>query len=124
MFHAVVHMDHQHAQVLHFDRQQVHSDHIEAHHHVTRQHGNDARHQKAYFDAVCEALKDTREVLVTGSHPVIAEFRHHAEAHQPQLAGRIADYRPAAPLSQGQLLALARQFFTAYDRMAGIPTPT
>lgn len=122
MFHAVVHLDHHHAQVLHFDAHQVHAARIEPHH--RRPHGDDAHAEHALFEAICQAVQDTPEVLVTGSHPVIGQFRHYIEAHRPQLAPRIADYRPSAELSQGQLLALARQFFTAFDRMAGVPTPT
>lgn len=122
MFHAVVHLDHHHAQVLHFDDHQVHAARIEPQH--RRAHGHDAHAEHALFEAVCQAVQDTREVLVTGSHPVIGQLRHYIEQHRPQLAPRIADYRPAAPLSQGQMLALARQFFVAYDRMAGVPTPS
>ncbi|RZL40263.1 MAG: hypothetical protein EOP35_01325 [Rubrivivax sp.] len=121
MFHAVVHLDHHHAQVLHFDDHQVHAADIEPQH--RRSHGHDEAAEHALFAAVCQAVQDTREVLVTGSHPVIGQFRHYVEAHRPQLAGQIADYRPAAPLSEGQLLALARQFFRAFDRLAGVPTP-
>lgn len=122
MFHAVIHLDHQHAEVLHFDAHQVHAARIEPH--LRRPHGDDPHDDHALFEAVCQAVQDTPEVLVTGSHPVIGQFRHYVEAHRPRLVPRMADYRPAAPLSQGQLLALARQFFTAYDRMAGVPTPT
>ncbi|MCE4540127.1 hypothetical protein LXT12_23015 [Pelomonas sp. P7] len=122
MFHAVVHLDHHHAQVLHFDAHQVHAARIEPHH--RRPHGHDEQAEHALFEAVCQAVQDTAEVLVTGSHPVIGQFKHYVETHRPQLAPRIADYRPAAELSQGQMLAMARQFFTAYDRMAGVPTPT
>lgn len=121
MFHAVVHLDHHHAQVLHFDAHQVHAARIEAH--ERHAHGDDTRSVQALFAALCQALQDTPEVLMTGSHVVLGQFRHYVEAHRPQLAPQIADYRPAAELSQGQLLALARQFFRAHDRMAGVPTP-
>jgi len=122
MFHAVVHLDHHHAQVLHFDAHQVHAARIEPH--DRRAHGHDERTEQALFEAICQAVKDTPEVLVTGSHVVIGQFRHYVEAHRPQLAPHIADYRPAAELSQGQMLAMARQFFIAHDRMAGVPTPS
>ncbi len=122
MFHAIVHLDHHHAQVLHFDDHQVHAANIEPHH--RRAHGHDERSEHALFEAICQAVQDTPEVLVTGAHVVIHQFRHYIEAHRPKLAPRIADYRPAAPLSQGQMLAMARQFFVSHDRMAGIPTPT
>ncbi|NCT84390.1 MAG: hypothetical protein GXC94_14670 [Comamonadaceae bacterium] len=122
MFHAVVHLDHHHAQVLHFDAHQVHAARIAPQDRRAPSHDEHSEH--ALFEAVCQALQDTPEVLVTGSHPVIGQFRHYVEAHRPRLAAHIADYRPAAPLSQGQMLALARQFFVAYDRMAGVPTPS
>lgn len=124
MFHAVVHLDHHRAQVLHFEGHEVHSANLDAHPHVARQHGNEGQAAEALFAEVCLALDGTPEVLVTGSCQVIGELRHYIEAHWPQLAAHVADYRPAAPLSPGQTLALARQFFRAYDRMAGVPTPT
>lgn len=116
MFHAVVQLDQQHAQVLHFDTHQVHAARIEP---QDRRAGDDGEH--ALFSAVCQAVQDTHEVLVTGACAAIAEFRGYVEAHRPQLVNHIADYRPAAPLSQGQMLALARQFFVSYDRKAGMP---
>lgn len=122
MFHAVVHLDHHHAQVLHFDAHQVHAARIEAH--ERHSHGHNERSEHALYESLCQALQDTPEVLVTGAHVVLAQFRHYVEAHKPKLVPHIADYRPAAPLSEGQLLAMARQFFVAHDRMAGVPTPT
>ena len=122
MFHAVVHLDHHHAEVLHFNAHEVHAVRIEPHH--RRAQGGHELEEPALFVAICQAIQDTPEVLVTGAHVVINEFRHHVEAHQPRLAPRIADYGPAAALSQGQLLAMARQFFVPFDRMAGVPTPT
>ncbi|MFN3862480.1 MAG: hypothetical protein ACK4R2_13545 [Roseateles sp.] len=122
MFHAVVYLDHHHAKVLHFDAHQAHEAHIAPH--DRRAHGHDAQADHALFEAVCQAVQDTHEVLVTGSHPVIGQLRHYIEQHRPALAPHIADYRPAAELSTRQMLALARQFFVAYDRMAGVPTPS
>ncbi len=112
MFHAVVHFEEQHARVLHFDAHQVHAACIEPQDRCAP--AGDEEH--ALFAAVCQAVQDTREVLVTGAHAAITEFRCYVEAQRPKLAAQIADYRPAAPLSQGQMLALARQFFVTYDR--------
>lgn len=122
MFHAVVHLDHHHAQVLHFDAHQVHAARIDAH--ERHSHGHHERTEQALYEQLCQALKDTPEVLITGSHVVIHQFKHFVEAHCPKLATQIADYRASAALSQGQMLAMARQFFVAHDRMAGVPTPT
>lgn len=114
MFHAVVQLDQQHAQVLHFDTHQVHAARIEPQ--DRRARAEDDEH--ALFAAVCQAVQDTHEVLVTGACAAIDEFRDYVQAHRPRLVNHIADYRPAAPLSQGQMLALARQFFISYDRPA------
>ncbi len=124
MFHAVVHLDHHQAQVLQFNAQEVHSDRIEAHRHVSRQHGGQDRAEQAFFAELCLALQSVQEVLVTGSHQVLATLRHYIEAHQPQLQPRIAGYQTVDHPSPGQLLALAREFFVKHDRMAGVPTPT
>lgn len=121
MFHAVVHLDPHHAQVLHFDAHQVHAARIEPQ--DRRVHGPDDGGEHALFEAVCQAVQDSFAVLVTGPHPLIGQLRHYVEAHRPGLSPRIAGYRLAAPLSQGQLLTLARQFFVAPDRMAGLPMP-
>ena len=112
MFHAVVHLDQQHADVLHFDAHQVHAARIEPQ--DRRAKAGDEAH--ALFAAVCQAVQDTHEVLVTGACADIGQFRGYVQSHRPQLVPRIADYRPSAPLSERQMLALAKQFFVAYDR--------
>jgi hypothetical protein len=68
----------------------VHSDRIEAHRHVSRQHGGQDRAEQAFFAELCLALQGVQEVLVTASHQVLATLRHYIEAHQPQL-------QPASP---------------------------
>jgi stalled ribosome rescue protein Dom34 len=124
MFHAVIHIDHQHAQLLQFNAHEVHSDRIDSHRHITRRHGNDGQADAAFLGDVCDALTGIQEVLVTGSHQVLAELRHFIEKQRPQLAPHIAGYEVVGQLSPGQLLALARQFFVKHDRMSGVPTPT
>jgi len=123
-FHAVVHLDHQHAQILQFDAREVHADRIDAHFRYSRQHGGEERAAQAFYGEVCAALDGVPEVLALGSHNALAEFRHHVERHHPGLLPHIAGFEPADHLSPGQLLAHARQFFLRHDRMAGVPTPT
>jgi hypothetical protein len=123
-FHAVVHLDHQHAQILQFDAHEVHADRIDAHFRYSRQHGADARATQAYFAEVCAALDGVPEVLVVGAHVVTAEFRHHVEQHHAKLLPHLVGFEPVDHPSPGQLLAHARQFFVKHDRMAGVPTPT
>jgi hypothetical protein len=124
LFHAVVWTDHQSAQVLQFDAEHVLANKIRAHTHHTRQHGSAVRSQHEFYADVCAALEGIGEVLVTGSHTAIADFRHYVDKHRPDTAARIVGYEGIALPSDKQLVALARKYFLKHDRMAGTPTPT
>ena len=119
--HAVLWVDHQHAQVMHLEADSTQVQKIKAHIHHTRQHGSKVRTEHEFFGEVCDALADIKEVLVTGSHKAQADFRHYVDKHRPVLAPRIAGWETVDHPSDGQLVALARKFFVAHDRMAGIP---
>lgn len=122
--HAVLHVDHQAAQVLQFDAEHVEAQKIKAHTHHTRQHGSTVRTEHEFFGHVCDALAGIAEVLVVGSHTAQADFRHYADKHRPETARRIVGYETTDHPTENQLVALARQYFLKYDRMAGKPTPT
>ncbi len=124
LFHAVVWTDHQSAQVLQFDAEHVLANKIRAHTHHTRQHGSAVRSQHEFYADVCAALEGIGEVLVTGSHTAIADFRHYVDKHRPDTSARIVGYEGIALPSDKQLVALARKYFLKHDRMAGTPTPT
>lgn len=121
--HAVVWTDHKNAQILQFDADQVETLKLHAHSHPTGQHGSGVRAEHEFFGAVCDALDGVAEALVTGSHTALADFRHYVDKHRPQTAGRVAGYDVVDHPSDKQLVALARKFFLAHDRMAGTPTP-
>lgn len=124
LFHAVVQLDRQSAQLLQFDAEQVQSQKIRAHSHPTRQHGSAVRTEHEFFAEVCDALAGIGEVLITGSHATMADFQHYVQKHRPALAARIAGYEPVDHPSDNQLVAMARKYFVKYDRMNGLPTPT
>ena len=119
MFHAVVWTDHQSAQIVQFDAEHLQSQKIRAHTHYTAQHGSSVRTQHEFFGEVCAALDGIAEVLVTGSHTAIADFRHYAEKHRPQTATRIVAYEVVDHPSEKQLVALARRYFLKQDQMTG-----
>lgn len=123
-FHAVVFVDHQHAQVLQFDAEHVRAEKIKAHTHHTKQHGSAVRSEHEFFGHVCDALQGIAEVLVTGPRTGIADFRHYAQKHRPEAARQIVGYETLDHPSDRQLVALARQYFLRHDRMAGTPVPT
>lgn len=124
LFHAVVWTDHQTAQILQFDTEHVQAQKVRAHSHHTAQHGSAVRSQHEFFAELCDALSTIEEVLVTGSHTATADFRHYVEKHRPALARQVVGYEIVDHPTERQLVAMARQFFLRYDRMAGTPTPS
>ena len=121
--HAVVWTDHQSAQLLQFDAEHLQAKKIRSHHHYTRQHASAVRTEHEFFGLVCDALDTIAEVLVTGSHTAIADFRHYADKHRPHTAARIVGYEVVDHPSENQLVAAARKYFLKYDK-SGIPPST
>ena len=123
LLHAVVWTDHQSAEVLQFDHEQVLATKLKAHTHNTAQHGSAVRSEHEFFDALCDALDGVNEVLVTGSRTAIADFRHYADKHRPQTAAHIAAYEVVDRPSENQLVALARKYFLAHPTMVKTQKP-
>lgn len=124
LFHAVLRIDHEQAQLLQFDPDHVESQKLKAHHHPTPYHRSRVRSEHEFFGEVCAALDGIAEVLVVGSRTALADFRHYVDKHRPQTAKHVVGYETVDHPSDGQLVALARQYFLKYDRMSGTPTPT
>lgn len=124
MFHAVVWIDHQSAQVLQFDAEHVQAQKVKAHTHHTAQHGSGVRTQHEFYAHVCDALAGITEVLVVGPKTGIADFEHYVAKHRPAAARLVVGYEVVDHPTPNQLVAKARQYFLKYDRMNGVPTPT
>lgn len=124
LFHAVLRIDHHRAQVLQFDPDHVESHQLRAHAHPTHRHASAVRTEHEFFAEVCDALAGVAEVLVVGSRTALSDFRHYVDKHRAATARHIVGYEAIDHPSDGQLVALARQYFLKYDRMAGTPTPT
>lgn len=124
LFHAVVAIDHQSAQILQFDEAHVQSQKVKAHTHHTRQHGSTVRTEHAFFGEVCDALAGITEVLVTGPGTGVQDFKHYADKHRPDTARQVVGYEATDHPTEAQLVALARKYFLKHDRSAGVPTPS
>lgn len=122
-FHAVVQLDHQQAGILQFDAEHVQASRVKASSHHTRQHGSGVRTEHEFFAEVCKALEGIAEILVTGSHTALADFRHYVEKHRPATGRQIVGWEVTDHPTEGQLVAMARRYFLKHDRMAGTPTP-
>lgn len=123
-FHAVLWIDHHQAQIVQFDSEQIKVDKLRAHTHNTKQRGSGVRTEHEFFSEVCDALAGIKEVLVVGPKTGLKDFQHYAEKHRPDIVPQLVDYEAMDHVSENQLVGKARQYFSKYDRMAGIPMPT
>ena len=124
LFHAVVWIDHQSAQILQFDAGHVEASKVKAQTHFTSQHGSAVRTEHEFFGHVCDALEGVPEVLAVGPRTGLADFEHYAKKHRAETAARIVACEVVDHPSEKQLVALARKYFLKYDRMAGTPVPS
>lgn len=114
-FRCVVLIDHQQTKILQFNDDSVDSQKIHAHKHDTPRHNSTVRTEHAFFGEVCAALADIGEIVVTGSHTAIADFRHYVTKHHPTIAFRIVGWEIVDHPTDGQLVALATKYFVKFD---------
>ncbi|MEQ1784258.1 MAG: hypothetical protein ABMA14_23125 [Hyphomonadaceae bacterium] len=117
--HAVVWLDHHTASIHQFGADTVLSSKLKAHTHQTRQHNSDVRAEHEFFGEVCTALSAEKDVLVTGSHTALADFKYYVVKHRPALEPRIAGWETVDHPTDGQLVAFARDFFVKFDNLKG-----
>jgi hypothetical protein len=123
-FHAVVWIDHHEARVFHFNaddsqREQVHPLHPVRHiHHKANSVGSGhSPEDQNFFSAVVEAIDGAGAVLITGPASAKHELVKHIDRHPSTLRARVAGVETLDHPSDGELVAHARQFFRAADRM-------
>ena len=119
-FHAVVWMDHSEAHVVMFDREHVEAQRIKSRSH--HKHQGKADDSGAYFTDVAHALAGTHEVLLAGPGLARTQFQHWCKDHQAAVAALIVDSVASDHPTEGQLVALARQYFKKFDAMAADPS--
>lgn len=123
-FHALVWLDHKEAHVMHISEDDVEKSIVQptnAHVHVHSRRGTlgDGRQapDQDYFHAVVEALKGAHEVLVVGPADAKLQFIKHIHAHDHAMVDKIIGVESSDHPSDGQLVAYARKYFVAKDRM-------
>jgi stalled ribosome rescue protein Dom34 len=119
-FHAVVWIDQSEAHVVMFDREHMEAQRIKSRTHHKQQGKVDD--STAFFAAVAQTLNDTHEVLLTGPGLVRNQFRDWCSSHLPAVAGSVVASVVSDHPSDGQLVALARQYFRTFDNMAADPS--
>jgi stalled ribosome rescue protein Dom34 len=123
-YHAIVWIDHREAKVFHFNAIDV--DRAVLHSHLTGQHlqhkanttGSGHRGvDKEFLHRVLEALTHTGELLITGPANAKTELKNYINQQRPELAKRISGVEALDHPSDGALVAFARKYFKADDRM-------
>lgn len=125
-YHAMIWIDHLEARVFHFNADEVetlviHPDKPHRHiHHKTHVVGSgNAPEDQAFFHAAAEAVSDAGALLIAGPATAKTELVKHINRHHPRLVERIAGVEASDHPSDKELVAHARKYFAAADRMAG-----
>jgi stalled ribosome rescue protein Dom34 len=123
-YHALIWIDHQEAKIFRFNadeaqRTVVRSAHPHEHlHHKANERGSGhAAVDHEFLERVAQAVMSAGAILITGPAGAKQELRVHLERRHPQLAQRISGVEALDHPTDGELLALARRFFKADDRM-------
>ena len=124
--HAVVWLDHSEAHVMHIspddvEKSVVHPSKPHAHLHAKRGHVGGGREpeDKSYYHAIVAALSGAQEILVVGPAQAKLQLIKHIHAHDHDLADKVVGVETVDHPSDAQLVAYARKYFVAKDRMLG-----
>lgn len=127
-FHAIVWLDRSEAHVIMFDREHVDAQKIKSRstHKSPGGRGDIVNESHAtkkiddnYYHSIAEALKGVHEILVTGPAQAKDEFKAHCEHHDKDVAKAIIGVISSDHPSDGQLVAMAKQYFLKHDKMQG-----
>jgi len=123
-YHAVVWIDHKVGKVVHFNADAsesvvVHSSnpHLHLHHKANSNDSGHAPTDKAFLERVAAAIAQSGVILVVGPAGAKTELVTWLKHSHPGIAARIAAVEAMDHPTDGQLLAHARHFFRADDRM-------
>jgi stalled ribosome rescue protein Dom34 len=141
-YHAIVWLDRSEAHVIMFDREHVEAQKIKSRsqHKATGGHvgshqgmhgrgdsasghhsaqGGHASSDETFYHSVAEALKGVHEILVTGPAQAKDEFKAHCAHHDKDIDKAIIGVISSDHPSDGQLVAMAKQYFLKHDKMQG-----
>ncbi|MFN0190963.1 MAG: translational machinery protein [Aestuariivirga sp.] len=123
-FHAVMWIDHHEARVFHFSLEDVESlvlrpDHPSRNiHHKSNTIGSGHDDlASAFLRAAAQSIADAGAVLITGPANAKTELMKHIGQHEPKLMKIILGVETVDHPSDAQLVAYARKYFKAADRM-------
>jgi hypothetical protein len=122
---VAVFIDHQEAKIFHLDPDSSDVAHVHApthhvHRHETRttepNRAADARH---FHHDVAVAMADAKQILVLGPASAKLELVKDWKSHEQVVAAKVIGVETVDHPTDNQIVALARTFFKAADRMRG-----
>jgi hypothetical protein len=123
-YHAVIWIDHREARVFHFNPTDVeklilHPDHPTKHiHHKANSIGSGhAAADEEFLHAVAASVADAGAVLITGPANAKSQLVKHIDKHDHRLMKLIAGVETVDHPSDAELVAHARHYLKAADRM-------
>ncbi len=122
--HAVVWLDHRQARIFLFDRDHAESVKLstgkqfdQVHKHAGTLGGGRHEADTAFLNGIVKALQPAVEWLFVGPGSAKDELAKHVKSHHHNDAARIIGVESADHPTDGEIVALARKFFKAADRL-------
>jgi stalled ribosome rescue protein Dom34 len=128
-YHAVVWIDHREAHIMHISPNDIESSIVrpgKPHQHLHSKRGMDkggavgtgrAPEDNQFYHEVVEALKGAKEILIVGPASAKLYLVKHIYSHDHQMSDNVIGVETVDHLSDAQVVAYARKYFTAADRM-------
>jgi stalled ribosome rescue protein Dom34 len=128
-YHAVVWIDHTEAHVMHISPDDIESSilrPVKGHQKLHHKRGMDkggavgsgrAPEDQHYYHEVVEALKGAKEILIVGPSTAKLNLIRHIHSHDPQMNDSVIGVESVDHPTDAQVVAYARKYFTAADRM-------
>jgi stalled ribosome rescue protein Dom34 len=125
-YHACVWLDHREARIFglsddDFDEHEIRDRQSPAHIHRKADHVGQGKAgaTDAYFAQIAEALRSYRAILIVGPGTARNEFAGYLVEHDAKLRARIWGIEAMDHPTGPELIAAARKYFRAADRMHG-----
>ena len=122
--HCIIWMDHKEARLFAIDMNDVELTTIPASHQVGHLHhragtlgSGKPTEDRAYFTAIEAELRKFGEFLLVGPGTAKLDLVRHIERHAADLKNRLVTVKAADHPTDPQIVAYARKFFKASDRM-------
>jgi stalled ribosome rescue protein Dom34 len=123
-YHVIVWIDHSEARIFGVGIEDADHQVIRTHAHQRHLHhkanSGDSGHapiDKEFFERIAQSLAAAGALLITGPASAKTELVTFLKEHHPQLAQRISAVEALDHPTDGMLVAIARKFFRADDRM-------